>query len=597
MAWSSSLSVLLLVVAHTITSSAHSDGFLTREDCKNDDFSFESDEFSCLQLQLRLDNTERKREAMAVKNATQNKTGVPSGHIIQQILESLKSSSYLGPLRNAYESYAARRRGENSSTVWIPPRSAIPVHSVVFDAVVQEKTGNAVMWTIAFYLVTLATFCLLVFSALLFKDKDSQLQRQEAEGEGLKTSDVVFSVAGNTLEWFDFGLYGFFVNEIGDAYFPTGDKFTTILIAFGSYAGGYFMRPIGGLLFGYIGDCYGRVVALQIALAGMVCCTSVIGLLPPYSQIGFLAPLLAMSSRLVQGVSVGGQQVGASIYMMERSEVNRRCFFSGVLSSSVNYGMVLASAAAAVVDAFGHTWCWRLPFLSAVFFGLAGAWSSMKAEEANDFVKRQKGGQLEKSPISQASKQNWPTMLQIIAMCALYGFFSQAVFVWMPTYQFALKSPPMYVAFELNTIAFAMYATLMLFWGWLADHGNWEALFICAAMLLTILFPLVFVFFDSTYPGLVFATYAVLLVPFAGFASLIPRWLVDRAPDPSTRFVTLGLAYGTGMAIFAGTGPVICTLFAGTDWGLMGLGFFLGCMGAVSTIVLPFRQQQVVQAH
>mmetsp|Transcript_15814 Transcript_15814/g.28649 ORF Transcript_15814/g.28649 Transcript_15814/m.28649 type:complete len:595 (-) Transcript_15814:45-1829(-) len=593
MAWSSSLSVLLLVVAHTITSSAHSDGFLTREDCKNDDFSFESDEFSCLQLQLRLDNTERKREAMAVKNATQNKTGVPSGHIIQQILESLKSSSYLGPLRNAYESYAARRRGENSSTVWIPPRSAIPVHSVVFDAVVQEKTGNAVMWTIGFYVAALAIFCLLVFTALIFKKKDNQLQDQEAEGEGLQFSDAVLSVAGSTLEFLDFGLYGFFVDEIGDAYFPCGDKFTTILITFGSYAGGYVMRPIGGLLLGYIGDRYGRVVALQIALAGMVCCTTVIGMLPPYSQIGFLAPLLAMSSRLVQGVSVGGQQVGASIYMMERSEVNRRCFFSGVLSSSVNYGMVLASAAAAVVDAFGHTWCWRLPFLSAVFFGLAGAWSSMKAEEANDFVKRQTGGQLEESPISQAAKRNWPTMLQIIAMCALWGTAGQAIFVWMPTYQVELKSPPMYNAFDLNTVAFAICSTLMLFWGWLADHGNWETLFIWAAVLMTILLPLVWMFFDSTYPGLVFATYAVLLVPASVFGCLIPRWLVDCAPDPSTRFVTLGLAYGTGMAIFAGTGPVICTLFAGTDWGLMGLGFFLFFMGAVGTSVLPFRQQKV----
>mmetsp|Transcript_43558 Transcript_43558/g.81304 ORF Transcript_43558/g.81304 Transcript_43558/m.81304 type:complete len:593 (-) Transcript_43558:114-1892(-) len=590
MIWSSNVSLWLLMIAHTTRTSAVSDGCLIRED-------YENDESSCLQLQLRLDNTKRKRETMAVKNDTQSTSGVPPGHIIQQILESLNSSSYLGPLRRAYGSYAARRRSENLSTVWIPPRSAIPVHSVVFDAVVHEKTGNAVMWTIGFYVAALAIFCLLVFTALIFKKKDNQLQDQEAEGEGLQFSDAVLSVAGSTLEFLDFGLYGFFVNEIGDAYFPTGDEFTTILIAFGSYAGGYFMRPIGGLLFGYIGDCYGRVVALQIALAGMVCCTSVIGLLPPYSQIGFLAPLLAMSSRLVQGVSVGGQQVGASIYMMERSEVNRRCFFSGLLSSSVNYGMVLASAAAAVVDAFGHTWCWRLPFLSAVFFGLAGAWSSMKAEEANDFVKRQTGGQLEESPISQAAKRNWPTMLQIIAMCALYGFFSQAVFVWMPTYQFALKSPPMYVAFELNTIAFAMYATLMLFWGWLADHGNWEALFICAAMLLTILFPLVFVFFDSTYPGLVFATYAVLLVPASVFGCLIPRWLVDCAPDPSTRFVTLGLAYGIGMAIFGGTAPVVCTLFAGTDWGLMGLGFFLFFMGAVGTSVLPFRQQKVVQAH
>jgi len=590
MIWSSNLSLWLLIIAHTTRTSAVSDGCLIRED-------YENDESSCLQLQLRLDNTKRKRETMAVKNDTQSTSSVPPGHIIQQILESLNSSSYLGPLRRAYGSYAARRRSENSSTVWIPPRSAIPVHSVVFDAVVQEKTGNAVMWTIAFYLVTLATFCLLVFSALLFKDKDSQLQRQEAEGEGLKTSDVVFSVAGNTLEWFDFGLYGFFVNEIGDAYFPTGDAFTTILIAFGSYAGGYFMRPIGGLLFGYIGDCYGRVVALQIALAGMVCCTSVIGLLPPYSQIGFVAPLLAVLSRLVQGLSVGGQIVGASIYLMERCEANRRCFFSSVLSCFVGYGMMLASAAATVVAAFDQAWFWRVPFLSAAFFGLAGASASMTAEEANDFVKRQKGGQLEKSPISQASKQNWPTMLQIIAMCALWGTAGQAIFVWMPTYQVELKSPPMYNAFDLNTVAFAICSTLMLFWGWLADHGNWETLFIWAAVLMTILLPLVWMFFDSTYPGLVFATYAVLLVPFAGFASLIPRWLVDRAPDPSTRFVTLGLAYGIGMAIFGGTAPVVCTLFAGTDWGLMGLGFFLGCMGAVSTIVLPFRQQKVVQAH
>src|SRR5580692_5568826 len=128
---------------------------------------------------------------------------------------------------------------------------------------------------------------------------------------------AIAGMAGNILEWYDFSIYGFFAYAIGENFFPSASASTSLLDAFGVFAAGFLMRPIGALLFGHIGDRHGRRSALTLSVVAMAVPTFLIGLLPTYKQIGVTASILMVVLRLVQGLSVGGEYTTSVIFMVE----------------------------------------------------------------------------------------------------------------------------------------------------------------------------------------------------------------------------------------------------------------------------------------
>ena len=130
--------------------------------------------------------------------------------------------------------------------------------------------------------------------------------------------------SGNVLEWYDFAAYGYFASVFGRNFFPSTSHLVSLLSAFGVFALAFMMRPIGSLVFGHIGDRYGRKRALMVSVSAMALSTFVIGLLPTYAQIGSLAPLILILLRMVQGVSVGGEYTTSIIFLVEQSAPNQR---------------------------------------------------------------------------------------------------------------------------------------------------------------------------------------------------------------------------------------------------------------------------------
>src|SRR6185312_2814384 len=125
---------------------------------------------------------------------------------------------------------------------------------------------------------------------------------------------ITAGMIGNALEWYDFALYGYFAATIGRHFFPHEDPVAQLLSAFGVFALGYFMRPIGGALVGHIGDRFGRRSALTFSVAAMAIPTFLIGILPGYSTLGLLAPVLLILLRMVQGLSVGGEYTSSMVF-------------------------------------------------------------------------------------------------------------------------------------------------------------------------------------------------------------------------------------------------------------------------------------------
>jgi MHS family proline/betaine transporter-like MFS transporter len=181
---------------------------------------------------------------------------------------------------------------------------------------------------------------------------------------------LVAGAIGNVLEWYDFAA----ATTFGRNFFASTDHLVSLLSAFGVFAVAFMMRPIGSIIFGHIGDRYGRKRALMISVAAMALSTFAIGLLPTYAHIGSLAPLLLILLRMIQGASVGSEYTTSIIFLVEQSTPHQRGFIGSWASFSATAGILLGSLVGALVTrAFDPAdvlaWGWRLPFLPGILLG------------------------------------------------------------------------------------------------------------------------------------------------------------------------------------------------------------------------------------
>jgi MFS transporter, MHS family, proline/betaine transporter len=154
---------------------------------------------------------------------------------------------------------------------------------------------------------------------------------------------IAAGAIGNMLEWYDFAIYGYFAVSIGRTFFPSGDPVAQVLAAFGVFAVGYLMRPLGGLLTGVIGDRYGRGTALIFSVTTMAVPTFLVGVLPGYETLGLAAPVLLTLLRMIQGLSVGGECTTSFTFMIEHAPTHRRGLTAAVACCGSTVGMLLGS--------------------------------------------------------------------------------------------------------------------------------------------------------------------------------------------------------------------------------------------------------------
>ncbi|MCG8543992.1 MAG: MFS transporter, partial [Alphaproteobacteria bacterium] len=139
-----------------------------------------------------------------------------------------------------------------------------------------------------------------------------------------RTRLKVGGIIGNALEWYDFTVYGFFAAILGRLFFPHESAAVSLIAAFGVYAAGFLIRPLGAVIFGYVGDLIGRKRVLTITIAVMAVPTTLMGCLPTYAEIGIAAPILLALLRIVQGLSVSGELIGSIVYLIEDGPKDRR---------------------------------------------------------------------------------------------------------------------------------------------------------------------------------------------------------------------------------------------------------------------------------
>ena len=227
------------------------------------------------------------------------------------------------------------------------------------------------------------------------------------------------SMAGTTIEWYDFFLYGtaaaLIFNKI---FFPALDPIIGVLAAFATYAVGFLGRPLGGIVFGHFGDRIGRKSMLLFTLMLMGIPTIIIGLIPTYQQIGYWAAVILVAMRFLQGMAVGGEWGGAVLMAVEHAPEGKKGFYGSLPQTGVGAGLVLASLAMAMVAKLPEedmlSWGWRIPFLASVVLLGVGWLIRLKVPESPDFEKLKKDNIAVKVPLFKVFRDHPRETLTII---------------------------------------------------------------------------------------------------------------------------------------------------------------------------------------
>lgn len=400
---------------------------------------------------------------------------------------------------------------------------------------------------------------------------------------------ILAAMMGNALEYYDFTLYGFFAVYLSSSYFPSDDPLTSKIASFGALAAGFLMRPIGGLIFGHLGDHYGRKRALLISIVLMTFPTLTIGLLPTYSQIGFWAPLTIVLCRLVQGVCTAGEYTGATILIAEFNERNRPGFACSLLPASSLFGAVIATGLGALCLTEGMpTWAWRIPFIMGFMFGLLGLYLRKQIDESPVFTSLAKHHKVSSSPIFDVLKYQRRNFLCTMGIGAatLAPFYIISVYINSLASQLDV-SPSQ--GMLLNVGILIMWIVFLPLIGSFIDKIGLEKVMSYGSILLIIvaLPAFLYVSHDVSIKKILFVQ---AILSFCGALYVAPAgaFLATKIFSTSHRYSGMALGISCGEAIFGGTSPLIATALVALTGASFVPGIYLIFCGFLGLVAVSF---------
>ena len=395
---------------------------------------------------------------------------------------------------------------------------------------------------------------------------------------------IVAGIIGNVLEWYDFAVYGFFATAIGQEFFPHQDRVAQLLSAFGVFALGYLMRPLGGAVTGHIGDRFGRRAALTFSVVAMAIPTFLIGLLPGYRTLGLLAPIALTLLRMVQGLSVGGEYTSSMVFLVEQAPDGRRGLMGALTACGAIAGILLGSAVGAAFTAnlsaaALQAWGWRIPFLFGLVVGIGGYVLRQQMVETIAIERR------ERAPIAETLQDHWRTVLGFAGLSVFnaVGFYVSFVFLvsWLQTADHIAPAR----ALEINSFSMAILLAVVVASGLLADRFGRKRLLILATVLGFIgALPL---FWLLNHPSAWLAQLGQLgLVLIVGlYGGTQPALLVEAAPL-RVRCTAVSLGYNISFGVIGGLTPLVASWLVARTGDEIAPGFLMMVAAAVTYLTI-----------
>jgi MHS family proline/betaine transporter-like MFS transporter len=374
---------------------------------------------------------------------------------------------------------------------------------------------------------------------------------------------ILAGFIGNVVEWYDFALYGYMAGILSGLFFPDENASASLIATYGVFAAGFIMRPLGSVVFGWLGDTIGRSKTMYISVTMMVLPTFILGCLPTFQSIGLWAPILLVLVRIVQGLSVGGEFSSSVTYLVETAPQSRRGLAGSWANSGSMLGMLLGSGAAGAVTSFlpdsaVQQWGWRLPFLAGGVLGLIAIAMRRNLPNSEHF-QRHHDDRPNSSPLIQSFTVNRKQTIKAILFASAYGVLFYIPLVYLPEWLHRETGMALSTALHINTAATATLLVLIPISGWLGDTILRRTHLLAGAMLITAV--LAWPLYRWLVVGGVTAAIVVqvvLIVLIAAPLGSAPAMFAELFPAED-RLSGYSVAYNLGLGVVGGTTPMVAT--------------------------------------
>src|SRR5215210_8874837 len=291
------------------------------------------------------------------------------------------------------------------------------------------------------------------------------------DGTPTKKKVAVGSSIGATIETYDFIGFGTAAAlYFNDAFFPSQDPLFGTLLSFATLGIGFAVRPLGGVIGGYLGDRIGRKPVLVASPLLMGVATVAIGLLPTYAQVGMWAGVLLVAVRVVQGLAFGAEWGGAILMTFEHAPWRRRGLYTGITQAGFPVGLLLANLAFLASVPLGGSWAWRVPFLLSAVLIVVGILIRLKLEESPEFEELKEEGEVSKNPLAEVLRDDWRNILRAfclrIAETAGYAVAVTFILSYLSSQKLADRA----VSLTALMVAAGIGIFATVFWGALTDR-------------------------------------------------------------------------------------------------------------------------------
>lgn len=410
------------------------------------------------------------------------------------------------------------------------------------------------------------------------------------DGSPDKLKTAIGSAVGTTIENYDFLAYGtaaaLYFNEV---FFHSEDPVVGLLLGFGTFGIGFAMRPLGGVIGGYLGDKIGRKPVLVGALLLMGISTVLIGVLPTYAQVGILAPLLLTLIRIIQGIAFGAEWGGAILMTFEHAPWKKRGRYTAIPQAGVPLGLLLANLVFLWSTTFDNELAWRLPFLMSAVLIIAGLIIRAKVSESPEFEDTKTAGLVVKNPLKEVFKNDWRTILRVIALRLAESGGFYVIVTYMLSYLTSGDEPITDRATALTglIIAAALGLFTTILFGALTDRVGRKPVYLFGTLaLIAFAFPM-FLLVNTGLPYLIVFVYIMgMAVIHDALAGTQGAWFSELF-NTNTRSSGASIGYQFSAAI-SGFIPMIATAVAiplgwgGVAWVYLACGV-LGLVGTLLT--------------
>jgi MHS family shikimate/dehydroshikimate transporter-like MFS transporter len=374
---------------------------------------------------------------------------------------------------------------------------------------------------------------------------------------------VTASFVGTAIEWYDFFLYGTAAAlDFNKLFFPNFDPVTGTMYAFGTYAVGFFARPLGGVICGHFGDRIGRKSMLVTTLMMMGLATFAIGLLPTYETAGVLAPILLVLLRFIQGLGVGGEWAGAVLMVVEHAKKENRGLYASVVQAGVPAGMLLATGVMSVFALLPEesffAWGWRIPFLLGILLTGIGFFIRMQVLESPVFEQSKKEKPLPTMPVLEVLKTHPGNVLLAMGARLAENAFFYIFTVWVLTYVTEKHGLPKSTPLNGVLLGSAIQLVTIPLFGAISDRVGRRPVYLAGAFFLVLL---AFPFFWLVDTQNTWWVWAAIMLGMIGHSAMYgpQAAFFSELFGTRTRYTGTSLGYQLASPLAGGLAPLIAT--------------------------------------